>query len=84
MRFTHRKDGRTYLVIWWLKLPYRRWLAKRYPQHAKAILNRRCSKFITQPKHTTITFLPSPEAVVAMKKQLGRDQDSDSRTDAER
>ena len=74
MRLAHRRDGRTYLLIWWPKLAYRRWLAKRYPLHAKAILNRRCSKFNTQPKHATITFLPSPEAVVAMKKQLGRDR----------
>jgi hypothetical protein len=70
MRF-HRKDGQTYLLIWWLKLPYRKWLAKKNPKWAEAILDRRCKSFKRMPPNTaSVMFLNSPEKVTAMKERL--------------
>ncbi|MGD0165912.1 MAG: hypothetical protein ABSC51_01285 [Gaiellaceae bacterium] len=70
-----RKTGKTNIVIWCLKYPYRRWQAMRYSEYAMAILDRRCKAFRPMKKNTaTLTFLNSPEAVTAVKKQLGLDE----------
>ena len=75
----HRKNGQTYLFVWWLKLPCRKWQARKHPQWADAILSRRCASFKTKPGGTAaVMFLNSPEQVAAVKKQLGRDKDSES------